>query len=261
MSTYKQKQKELRAPDAFQKAGGEAIPWLVQNQLRLLVGVVLLALGGGVVGLWAYFEQRAALREAEAFSNALAPLMLPLTSPEGQPSPPLAELNAELVETLKAFEAQTEGKTPAARNANLLLAYLHLQEGQAEKALAAAERFLAKAPPDTPLSLAALEAKGYALEQSEQYDLAYVVFGELEASNTQEGSKGKGEYHQARMLLLKGQKEEALVLFEKVAALEVAQSEAVSLARQRIQALFLEKAANSATATQPSASEAGNEAS
>jgi len=254
MSTYKQKQKKLRAPDAFQKAGQEAIPWLVQHQVRLLVGVVLLALAGGVVGLWAYFGQRAELQEAEAFSNALLPLMPSLSSGEASDKTP-AELNAELLENLKAFEAQTGGKTPAARNASLLLAYIHLQMGQPEEALGAADRFLDKAPLGAPLRLSALEAKGYALEQSKQYDLAYAAFGELEAGNTLEDSKGKGEYHQARMLLLKGQKEEALALFEKVAALDAPKNEAVLLAKKRVQELSLAKA------TQPSAnSEAGNAA-
>ncbi|MCL2011315.1 MAG: hypothetical protein FWG75_00795 [Cystobacterineae bacterium] len=259
MSTYKKKQKELRSPDAFQKAGQEAIPWLVHNQVRLFIGALLLVIGGAGVALWVYLGQRAELQEAEAFSMALEPFIPPLVPVEGQAAKTPAELNAELLNSLKAFEAQSQGKTPAARNAHLLLAYVHLQLGQAEEALAAAERFLANLPPGNrnPLRLSALEAKGYALEQSKQYALAFEAFGELEQSHGQEELKGKGEYHQARMLLLQGQTTEALALFEKVSALEASKSEVVMLAKQRAKALLESKLMT----TKPSANdEANNEA-
>jgi tetratricopeptide (TPR) repeat protein len=252
MSTYKKKQKELRSPDAFQRAGREAIPWLVHNQVRLLALVVLVVVGGAVAGLWTYGKQRAELREAEAFSDALALLGVATKSP--------SEIDAALLASLQAFEAQSEGETPAARNAHLLLAYVHLRMGNPEEALKAAQQFLAKTPPGNPLYLSALEAKGYALEQSKQYELAFEAFGELETSSTHEDLKGKGQYHQARMLLLKGQREEALALFEKVAALDLPRSEAVMLAQLRVEELSQAQPANP-TATEPSANnEADNKA-
>jgi len=250
MSTYKKKQKELRSPDAFQKAGREAIPWLVHNQVRLLVLVILIVLGGAAVGLWSYSKQRAELREAEAFSTALAPFMPPLG---GEAAKMPEEVNLELLNALKAFEAQSQGETPAARNAHLLLAYANLRMGQPEEALNAAQKFLDKAPQASPLRPVALEAKGYALEQSKQYELAFAAFGELEAGNVQENWKGRGEYHQARMLLLKGQREEALALFEKTAALDLPANRFVALAKQRAEELSRMPHANPTT-TEPSAS-------
>jgi len=128
--------------------------------------------------------------------------------------------------------------------------------GQPEEALKAAQQFLDKAPPGHPLRLSALEAKGYALEQSKQYGLAFEAFGELEASSEQEALKGKGEYHQARMLLLQGKPQEALALFEKIAALELPANEVAELSRQRVEKLSRGRVA-SPTTTEPSA---GNEA-
>jgi len=244
MSTYKKKQKELRSPDAFQKAGQEAIPWLVHNQTRLLVLVILLAVGGGAMALWKYTQQRAELREAEAFSNALAPFMPPSGNTAAKTP---AETDRELLNSLQAFEAQSKDGTPSARNAHLLLAYVHLRLGQPEEAQKAAERFLAQAPKENPLRQVALEAKAYALEQSKQYELAFAAFGELEAEVPSD-FKGKGEYHQARMLLLKGEREAALALFEKVAALDLPKNEAVSLAKQRAEGLLRAPPANAPSA-------------
>ena len=229
----------------------------MHNQVRLLVLVILIVVGGAAAGLWSYTNQRALLREAEAFSNALAPLISSMGETVAK-NP--VETDFELLNSLQAFEAQHPGDTPAARNAHVLLAYVHLRMGQSEEALRAAQRFLDKAPHESPLRSVALEAKGYALEQSKQYDLAFAAFGELETSNSQEGLKGKGEYHQARMLLLKGQTEEALALFEKTAALDLPHNAFVTLAQQRTEELKRVQLANPAT-TEPSASnEADNKA-
>lgn len=250
MSTYKKKQKALRSPDAFQRAGQEAIPWLVHNQVRLLALAILIVVGGAAVFLWTDNKQRTMLREAEAFSKALSPLLPSLGEDAVAQTP--AELDAELLNTLQAFEAQNSGKTPAALNAHLLLAYVHLRNANPEEALSAAQRFLDKALPDNPLRLSALEAKAYALEQSKQYALAYAAFEEFEASNKPEEWQGRGAYHQARMLLLQGQREEALALFEKTAALDAPKSEAVMLAKRRVEELSRVQLAN--PATEPSAS-------
>lgn len=122
---------------------------------------------------------------------------------------------------LKAAEAEykkvvTDGSATTSALASLALAGIYYDQGKYKDAQAAYEKVksspLAKLDPDARAR--AIEGTGLSLEAAGQVDAALTAFRELENADIA-GFAPLGQYHQARLLLQKGQRTEAKAILEK----------------------------------------------
>lgn len=209
-SSFKEHQKELQQPDDLQKLGQEAVPFVEKHgkQIVTIVGGVLVV--GLVIAIATSMSNRGQEQAAREFSAALKVLdrTVNATATEVKPGdePPFkteVEKDEAVVKALTDFRAKHTG-TKAAVSAALPLAQAMLRQGKADAALPLVDEFLAKAEQNDPLRPAAYEARGYALEAQKKYDDALNAFDLLAKENKTDFMKGMGQYHRARMLLLKG---------------------------------------------------------
>lgn len=122
---------------------------------------------------------------------------------------------------LKAAEAEykkvvADGSATTSALASLALAGIYFDQGKYKDAQAAYEKVktspLAKIDPDARAR--AIEGVGLSLEAAGQIDAALTAFRELENADIP-GFAPLGQYHQARLLVQKGQRSEAKAILEK----------------------------------------------
>lgn len=215
---------ELRQPDTFQAAGLEAQSWLAEHQ-KAVVGVVgVLLLGGFAFTVADYMGDRAAERAAKELGAALTVLDRPVAAtPEAamaqDPSKPPFQSQKEqdeaLVKSLTEFREANKG-TPSAATAALPLAKAQFRLGNHDAALSAFQDFLKAAPKNDPLRVSALEGQGYAFEAQGKLAEAARSFQEMAQADGGGYLAGMGQYHQARILVAEGKKDEAAKLFVEV---------------------------------------------
>lgn len=207
--------KELRGPDAFQKAGLQARQWLEDKERLVVLAAAVVLLGGGGIAVASYLSNRG---ENEG-SRALAAALVVLDRPVRGESEPLADADAQ-----PAFASQTEKdeglikelsnvrqkypRSRAAVVAALPIADANLRLGRPDEALKFFQDFLKASSVDAPLRAQALEGEGYAFEAKGQLDQALASFDELSRSKG-EFLAGMGLYHRARILAQQGKKQEA----------------------------------------------------
>ena len=238
--------KELKAPDAFQAAGAQAQGWLQANEKTVafgVAGVLVLGLGAGIAN-WA--GKRGDEKSARELGAALKPLERGVdvtgfaaagaTDPAAAPFKSQADKDQAVAESLEAFRKDHSG-SPAAATAGLPLAQSQLRLGKYDAALAAFAAFLATAKSDDPLRSAALEGRGYAYEGKGQLDKALDAFAQLSKENSTPFLEGMGPYHQARIQLAQGKKEEAAKGFSEVST-KFPKSAAGRMAQDRVSALI-----------------------
>lgn len=239
----KLKRKELKAPDALQKVGADAVPFLIQHQKNIVIAVAaMVAIGGGVT-FAQFLGGRGEARASEKLGAALKPLSRevvekPVGEPkEGEDAPfkSQAEKEDAVVKSLTAFRDENKGSRAAAQ-AGLPLAQAYLRQGKAAEAAPLLDEYLKVSSLDDPLRPTALEAKGYAHEAKKEYDQALQAFEQLARETKGEFMKGMGAYHKARILELQGKKDEAMRAFQAVSA-DAANSSAARLAADRISML------------------------
>lgn len=236
--SFKQEQKELKRPDELQKLGEQALPWMEQHGKTVVFAVLGVGLVGLIVSVAQHLTEKAELRAAGAFGAALTVLDREVSSSatpkEGEEAPYAseAEKDAALVARLTEFRQANAGKKAAA-NAALPLAQALLRQGKASEAQPLLEEFLRAADPADPLRPIAYEAKGYALEAEKKYDEALAAFDQLARDNKTDLLKGMGEYHRARLLELKGDRQGAAVQFKAVETAAPGSS-AARLAKERL---------------------------
>lgn len=208
--SYKDEQNELKQPDEFQKLGQEAVPFLEKHGRQVVMGVGGVLLVGLVIAIASSMSGRGEAQASRDFGAALKVLerSVSATATEAKPGeePPFkteAEKDEAIVKSLTDFRAK-HGGTRAAISAALPLAQALLRQGKADAALPLVDEYLAKAEAGDPLRPAAYEARGYALEAQKKYDDALNAFDQLAKENKTDFMKGMGQYHRARMLLLKG---------------------------------------------------------
>jgi tetratricopeptide (TPR) repeat protein len=235
----KQKRKELKSPDALQKVGADAVPFLIQHQKNIVIAVAVMVLVGGGVTFAQYIGGRGETRASEALGAALKPVGRevnehPPADLEGQDPPFKTQQEKEdaVKKSLTDFRAQYKD-TRAAAQAALPLGQALLREGKDAEAAPLFDEYLKISSPDDPLRPIALEAKGYALEGKKEYDKAAQAFDELAKGTKGEFMKGMGEYHKGRMLALQGKTEDAVKAFQGVIG-EAPNSAASRLATERI---------------------------
>ena len=238
--SYKDDQRNLKAPDELQKLGATAVPWLEVHGRNVIIGVVaviaVFGIGTGVLSM----SSRGEVNATHAFGESLKVLSrevnaspTAVTAPGEEPAfKTEQEKDEALVKTLTEFRAANAGRKAAA-SAALPLAQALLRQGKANDALPLIDEYLKNAEPTDPLRPAAYEARGYAYEASKQYDQAMAAFEQLSQENKTDFMKGMGLYHRARLLELKGDKNAAAKQFSEIQAL-APESSASRLAKERI---------------------------
>jgi tetratricopeptide (TPR) repeat protein len=222
----KMTQRELKQPDAFQRAGAEAREWLIERQTLVLLAVGVVLVGGLLVALFSYFSARGEAKAAKELGAVLEILERPVVpTPEGtQATPPAGEnppfkstqeQDQALVKALTEFRTAHKG-TPSATTAALPLAKAEYRLSNYDGALAAFGEYLKDAPQNDPLRAAALEGQGYAFEAQKKYDQALASFEEMSKVDAGGYLEGMGQYHRARILILQGKKDDAAAVLVKI---------------------------------------------
>ncbi|MCA2977498.1 MAG: tetratricopeptide repeat protein [Myxococcaceae bacterium] len=238
--TTKKDLKELKSPDEFQKLGQQAVPFLEQHGKNVVLGVLAFVGVGGIVALVSHVQKRANEAAMYEYGAALKVLdrQVSATAPADAPKdedPPFKsdrEKDEAIIAKLSGFRAEHKGRKSAA-HAALPLAQAMLRQGKADDALKLAEEFLKDADPADPLRPVALEARGYALEQTGKLDEAAAAFEKLAQENKTDFLKGMGLYHHARILEKKNDLTGAMKRYGEVSS-SAADSSAARLAKERM---------------------------
>lgn len=238
-STFKEHQKELQQPDELQKIGQEAVPFLEKHGKQVVTIVGGLLAVGLVIAIGTAISNRGQEKAAREFSAALKVLDRPVnaTATEVKPGdePPFkteSEKDEAVVKALADFRTKHPG-TKAAVSAALPLAQAYLRQGKADQAMPLIDEFLSKAEQNDPLRPAAYEARGYAFEAQKKYDDALNAFDQLAKDNKTDFLKGMGDYHRARIFLLKGDTAAAAKTFSEIEG-AAPNTAAARLAKERI---------------------------
>ncbi len=245
MAADKLTKKELRAPDAFQKAGAEARGWIGQHEKTVVLLVGALVLVGGGVGLASFLSTRGEERAGRALSEALKVMERPVQA-QGLPEPgndaapfKSEKEKAEAVQkALVQFRTEYKGSRAAA-TAALPLAQAEYKLGNYDQALGSYQEYVKHASPDEPLRATALEGTGYAYEAKGQLNEAMAAFEQLARENKTEFLNAMGLYHQARILIQQNKKEEAARRLSEIPD-AAPDSAAARMAKERLAVLVSE---------------------
>jgi TolA-binding protein len=230
--------KELKQPDAFQKEGAEVAEWMQKRPTGLLVIAVLviIAIIGALVAnrVSSHHEDKA----AQALGSALEIASRPVTDQPAEAGQQIfATQKAKdeaLVTSLEAFRKEYPN-TASAAVAALSLGQAQLRLGNADAALTLFADFLRNRPAADPLRVQALEGQGYAYEAKGQFDQALAAFAQM--SQDDKGfMAGMGQFHQARVMIEQGKKDEAAKLLSQIPA-QFPNSAAANLAKERLSVL------------------------
>jgi tetratricopeptide (TPR) repeat protein len=235
--------KELRGPDAFQKAGFQARDWLQDKQRLVLLAALVAFLAGGGVAVASYLSNRSEGDASKALATALKVAERPVRA-EAQPPPdsdaeaPFASQKEKDEALIKAL-AEVRQKYPRSRAAiaaELPMGEADLRLGRPDDALKVLASFLKAIPADDPLRAEALEGEGYAHEAKGELDQALSSFDALARDNKTDFLNGMGLYHRGRILTVQGKKQEAAAAFAQ-ASTAYPNSPAARLANDRLTVL------------------------
>jgi tetratricopeptide (TPR) repeat protein len=242
LSTNRLTQKELRAPDAFQRVGGVARRWLEQRRMIALVAAILVVVAAMVAAVVSSLASRREQRAAHGLGTALKALDRPVgESIPGDEQKPFAnqqEKDQALVAGLTPFRVEYSGTLPAA-TAALPLGEAELRLSQADGALPHFGDFLSHTPSTQILRVSALEGEGYAWEAKGQLDRALDAFERMSREDAGGFLGGMGLYHRARILVLQGKKAEAAQAFQELVIAKPG-TPAATLAQDRLGLLAAE---------------------
>jgi tetratricopeptide (TPR) repeat protein len=242
LSSNRLTQKELRAPDAFQRVGGVARRWLEQRRLVALVAAVLVVVAALVAGVVSSLsnrrEQQAARNLGVALKSLDRPVGEPIPGDEEKPFASQKDKDQALTSALTPFRAEYAGTLPAA-TAALPLGDAELRLGQADGALPHFTDFLGHTSSKQILRVSALEGEGYAWEAKGQLDQALDAFQRMSKEDAGGFLAGMGLYHRARILVLQGKKLEAAQAFQELVAAKPG-TPAATLAQDRLGLLATE---------------------
>ena len=240
----RQRQKELKSPDAFQKVGVEASSWLETNQ-RLVITAILGVVGVGFLAAVAsHYTKRGDTTAGKELAKALSLLERPVVSAgsnlEGvdvsEPSfKSETEKDTAFAAELSALREKQKG-TPTAAAAALPLGQVFYRQGKYDEALAAFEEYLRGADAKDPLRTSALEGVGYAHEAKKELDQAAKAFDQMAREGGSDFLKGMGLYHRGRILVQQGRLEEGAKQFADINAAAPGSS-ASRLAAERLSQL------------------------
>ncbi len=211
--------KELRQPDALQRAGIEAREWFKERQTVVLVGVLAVVLAGLAAALVSYTSGRKEDKASRDLGAALELLERPVYAGAAPEDAKVFKTQKDKDEaTAKAmaeFRDQHKG-TRAALTATLTLADADYRLAKYDDALAAYTEYADKTPADDPLRGAAIEGQGYSYEAKGDLPKALSTFERLAREGNGEFLVGMGMFHRGRILAEMGQKEEAAKVFQEI---------------------------------------------
>ncbi len=245
----KMSRKELKQPDAFQKAGGEAGAWVVARQKMVAIGVVVVLALGFIAAVISWVSSRGESTASKDLGAALKVAGRPVDAAEKEkPATPAPgeepafksekEKDEAVAKSLETFRAK-HGSSRAAATAALPLAQASFRLGKYDDALKGYDEYLKAAALDDPLRATALEGQGYAHEAKGELDAAITAFDQLARENQTEFLNGMGLYHRARILILQGKKDEAAKQLSEIPA-AAPNSSAARLATDRMALLAAE---------------------
>ena len=248
--------KELRQPDALQRAGIEAREWFQQRQTVVLAGVLAVVLAGLAAALVSYLSGRSEDKAARELGATLELLERPVYAgavPEGGPQVFKTQKDKDeaLAKGLAEFRDKHRG-TRAGLTAALTLADADFRLAKYDDALAAYTEYADKAPQDDPLRGAALEGIGYSYEGKGDLPKALASFERLAREGNGEFLVGMGMFHRARTLVQMGQKEEGAKVFQEIQAAHP-DTAAARMASERLTILASEGVKIPAPAARPDA--------
>ena len=238
---------DLTAQDAFQLYGAEAGDWLMKRQQLIGGALGVLLVGGLIAATWHYFATRGEDKASKQLGQALTVMERPVvTGVDLQPAvpdqePPFKsekEKDEAIVKSLGDFRAAHAG-TDAAAMAALPLAKAEYRLGNYEGALAGFAEFIDKGRKEDPLMVSAREGQGYAYEAKAQLDQALASFQEMAKLDGGGFLQGMGQYHQARILVAQGKKDEAAQLLSDLKSSQT-NTAAGRLATERLAVLAAE---------------------
>jgi TolA-binding protein len=213
---------ELRAPDAFQRAGIGAESW-VAHRKTLVIGAVVAAVivGFGVAVSWTVSERRE-LKARTALGSALGVLARPVQAdlPPGatEDPPPFKSEQERDQAAVTALAGVLSGfpGSKAAVTATLPLAASEVRLGQLDAAIGHFESYLRSAPSTEPLRVAALDGLGHARESKGELPLALEAYERMSREEASGFEAGMGAFNRARVLALLGKKQEAAQAFAEL---------------------------------------------
>ncbi len=236
---------ELRAPDAFQRAGLEARSWVSHRKTLVVGGVVAVIALGFAVALTRTLSDRKEAKARTALGSAIAVLSRPLQAdvpPGSTDDPPPFKSEPErdqaAVSALGGVLSSYPG-TRAAVTAALPLAATEVRLGQLDPAIAHFEAYLRGAPASEPLRVAALDGLGHAREAKGELPQALDAYERMSREEGAGFEAGMGAFHRGRVLVLMGKKQEAAQAFAELAAASPG-TPAARLAQERLSALEAE---------------------
>lgn len=246
MTSETKKQKELRQPDALQRAGLEASSWVHGKEKFILFGLAAVLVLGLGIALVDYLSDRGERNAQKELGAALVPVMRPVQEGAAPPADaamvesekPFAtqkEKDEAIVASLSQFREEHKG-TRSAVTAALPLAQAQYRLGQFDQAIAAFDAYLKDAPKENPLRAVALEGKGYAHEAKGELDQAAAAFDGLASLGSTEFLDGMGQFHKARVMILQGKKDEAAQALSEIPA-AFPNSAAARMATERMNVL------------------------
>lgn len=236
---------ELRAPDAFQRAGLDVRAWISRHQglvIGLAVAVAVAWFGAAVVRMMS--EKREG-KASEAMGTAVGMLARPLVSdlPPGTPAdpPPFKTVQERDQAAMSALESvrSTYSGTRAALTATLALASAELRQGKVDPAMGHFEAYLQDAPAGELLRITALDGLGHAREAKQELPQALDAYQRMSAEEAGGFLEGMGAYHRARVLAAQGKKQEAAQAFADLVSAHPG-SAAARQAQERLSALEVE---------------------
>ena len=154
---HKMTQKELKAPDEFQKLGAQAVPFLESHQKTIVMGIGALVLIAAVFAVVNHLNSNSQLTATNDYAATLKVLQRPVNAnppapkepvegetpapPEDPPFKSEAEKDEAVIKALTEFRAKAAG-SPAAASAALPLGQALLRVGKPAEALTAFDDYL-----------------------------------------------------------------------------------------------------------------------
>ena len=233
---------ELRAPDAFQRAGLEVRAW-ISTRKGLVVGLVAaLAVAWFGAAVLRMMSDKREAKARELMGTAMGTLSRPLAAdlPPGAPADPPPFKTAQ--ERDHAARAALEGVrttypgTRAAQSATLAVAGAEMRLGQVDAAIRHFEEYLRQAPAGELLRVTALDGLGHAREAKQQLPEALDAYQRMSSEEASGFLEGMGAYHRARILAEQGKKQEAAQGFADLISAHPG-SAAARQAQERLSAL------------------------
>lgn len=219
MAKRKYTRKQLRQPDDFISFWSKVVDVARENLPRVIITLVIAILIVAGVWIWSYFAEKRASsgtasisRAFEVYNQSIFPMETKLPAAEDG-IPRFKTHKARLEASEKEFTKTMETASGSLRHlAQLMRAGVRYEMGKYDKAIEDYRGYLA-AGDDPELRYNASEAIGYCYEKRKELDKALEAFRKLPRDGAR---KWNAMYHEARVLALKGKKQEAIKVLKDV---------------------------------------------